>query len=74
MFNNIKTKEDLLQERIFLVAQEVRDKRDNLLSSTDRYMLPDYPNKPEGVEVYRELLRNITNQRGFPFDIEWPTL
>lgn len=58
-------------------ADMVRRKRDSLISRTDYYILPDYPSTPDGIEVvkqYRQELRNITLQSGFPRNVQWPTL
>lgn len=60
--------------RIERLAQSERAKRDTLLMATDKYMLPDLPNKPAGVEGYRQALRDVTEQAGFPENINWPTL
>lgn len=58
-------------------ATMVRRKRDSLISGTDYYILPDYPSTPDGVEAvkqYRQDLRDITLQSGFPRNVQWPTL
>lgn len=58
-------------------AEMVRRKRDSLISGTDYYILPDYPSTPDGIEAvkqYRQDLRDITLQRGFPRNVQWPTL
>lgn len=52
-------------------ADIVRRKRNFLLSETDWAVLPDSP--ANGVyQEYRQALRDITAQGGFPFDIVWP--
>ena len=58
-------------------ATMVRRKRDSLISGTDYYILPDYPSTPDGIEAvkqYRQDLRNITLQSGFPRNVQWPSL
>lgn len=58
-------------------ATMVRRKRDSLISGTDYYILPDYPSTPDGIEAvkqYRQELRDITLQSGFPRNVQWPTL
>ena len=58
-------------------ADMVRRKRDSLISGTDYYILPDYPSTPDGIEAvkqYRQELRGITLQRGFPRNVQWPSL
>ena len=66
-----KSEQELYDE----AAEEARRKRDQLLSETDYLMLEDYPisaEKKAEFEEYRQALRDITSQAGFPFEIEWP--
>ena len=56
-------------------AQEAREKRNQLLADTDYLVVPDYPvsdQKKEEIKAYRQLLRDISAQPGFPRNIEWP--
>lgn len=58
-------------------ADMIRRKRDSLISGTDYYILPDYPSTPdafEAVKQYRQDLRDITLQSGFPRNVQWPSL
>ena len=58
------------------LAREARDKRDRLLDQSDWFLMPDYPSKGEdltAVKTYRQNLRDISKQDGFPSDIVWPT-
>lgn len=58
-----------------MVAAAIRDKRDNLIGETDYYLMPDYPSNPQNLEelkVYRQALRDIPKQEGFPRDVRWP--
>lgn len=58
-----------------MVAKAIRDKRDNLIGETDYYLMPDYPSNPQNLEelkVYRQALRDISKQEGFPRDVRWP--
>lgn len=58
-----------------MVAEAIRDKRDNLIGETDYYLMPDYPSNPQNLEelkVYRQALRDIPKQGGFPRDVRWP--
>ncbi|GHU73129.1 hypothetical protein AGMMS49992_10740 [Clostridia bacterium] len=62
--------EDFAQE-----AQRVRDVRDELLSKTDYLVTIDYPipdNSRSAVVVYRQALRDVSDQDGFPYSIQWP--
>lgn len=74
------TKDDFTQLVIDLntptteqLAQQVRNKRDGLLRECDYIVMPDYPlaDKTEW-ENYRQALRDVTEQVGFPSDITWP--
>lgn len=60
--------------RLDQLSQLERSKRDKLLADTDKFMLPDFPSKPNGVEAYRQALRDVTEQAGFPENIDWPIL
>lgn len=54
---------------------EVRAKRDYLISQTDYLLQTDYPISAEDLEkvkAYRQALRDVPEQEGFPFDVVWP--
>ena len=56
-------------------ASEVRAKRDALLAETDFMMMPDYPlpdGKRAAAAAYRQALRDVPAQSGFPRQIDWP--
>ena len=60
-----------------MVAKAIRDKRDNLIGETDYYLMPDYPSNPQNLEelkVYRQALRDVPKQEGFPRDVRWPVV
>jgi hypothetical protein len=71
-WNTLKTAEDLELEKRERAANSVRAERDRLIAETDYFMLQDAPTAPDGLEVYRQALRDITLQIGFPFDVQWP--
>lgn len=57
--------------------KSVRAKRDSLISETDYLFASDYPISAEDLEavkVYRQALRDVPQQAGFPFDVVWPDL
>ena len=59
------------------LSEAVRRKRDVLLSQTDFLVMPDYPIGPtdlEAVKTYRQALRNVPQQAGFPIEVQWPDL
>ena len=60
-----------------MTAEEARAKRSALLSETDWTQTLDAPISAECREafrVYRQALRDITEQAGFPETIEWPAM
>lgn len=57
------------------IDAEVRAKRNRILTDTDYLVNPDYPisdDDREAVKAYRQALRDITKQEGFPLDVVWP--
>lgn len=62
-------------EDVPLTAEQARSKRDKLLEETDWTQTLDAPISTESREafrVYRQALRDITEQLGFPDVIDWP--
>ena len=56
-------------------AAEARAKRNALIAETDYLAMPDYPlddEKKAAVLAYRQALRDIPEQAGFPRQIDWP--
>jgi hypothetical protein len=51
----------------------IRNQRDRLLSETDWMALSDSPTITTEWANYRQALRDITGQSGFPYDVAWPT-
>ena len=59
------------------LADRIRRDRDEKLEETDFFVMPDYPSDPkdlEEVKTYRQALRDITKQSGFPKEVTWPEL
>lgn len=57
------------------LAERIRRDRDEKLEETDFFVMPDYPSDPkdlEEVKTYRQALRDITKQKGFPKEVTWP--
>ena len=50
----------------------VRQERDSLIASTDVWALSDRTMTAEQT-AYRQALRDVTDQDGFPTNITWPT-
>jgi len=58
-----------------VLAASARQKRDRLIAATDYLVTPDYPisdDRLAKVKVYRQALRDIPEQAGFPRTITWP--
>lgn len=56
-------------------AESVRLQRDKLLSDTDWVVIKAKEtgaNLPAGFKAYRDALRDITKQEGFPHNVTWP--
>ena len=51
----------------------VRDQRNRLLNQSDWTQVADAPVDKQAWAVYRQALRDITNQPGFPTEVTWPT-
>ena len=54
------------------LADSARKQRDSLISDTDYYALTDVT-MGSGMTIYRQALRDISSQDGFPNEITWPT-
>lgn len=60
-----------------LLAAQARDKRNKMLEETDFYFLSDREldsAKRSALETYRQALRDLSNQPGFPYKIIWPEI
>ena len=58
-----------------VLANSARQKRDRLIAATDYLVTPDYPisdDRLAKVKIYRQALRDIPEQAGFPRTITWP--
>ena len=58
-----------------VLAASARQKRDRLIAATDYLVTPDYPIESDRlakIETYRQALRDIPEQAGFPRTITWP--
>ena len=74
--NNVDTWMDEAREEDYnRLAVQVREVRNKLLIDTDRTQLPDAPiseGTREGYTEYRQALRDMPQQPGFPYEIVWP--
>jgi hypothetical protein len=51
----------------------IRYQRDELLQECDWTQLPDAPVDKAAWATYRQSLRDVTSQAGFPYSVTWPT-
>jgi hypothetical protein len=66
------------EAKTFAASRTARESRDSLLLATDWQMQPDItpplsPTKKNAVLAYRQALRDVPLQAGFPETIVWPT-
>ena len=57
------------------LADAARARRDDLITATDYLLMPDYPisaGQLAEVRAYRQALRDVPLQAGFPTSIDWP--
>lgn len=66
----IKIDQVALQQR---QAADARDTRNVLLAATDWTQVADAPVDQPAWATYRQALRDVTGQAGFPDAIQWPT-
>ena len=63
-----------IAERTSAKKSDVRYDRNNRLSNCDWTQLPDAPVPPAPWATYRQQLRDVTAQTGFPWDVVWPVV
>lgn len=54
------------------IAAHVRKHRDQILQASDHTQLEDAPGDKQAWAAYRQALRDITAQPGFPRNVVWP--
>lgn len=62
-----------IADRTAAKADDVRGKRNQRLADCDWTQLPDAPVDTAVWATYRQELRDITQQTGFPWNVTWPT-
>lgn len=60
-------------QKTLMEAARQRQMRNNLLDQSDWTQLADAPVDAQVWATYRQALRDVTQQAGFPFDIAWPS-
>lgn len=76
-FRIVKDSEPTPEELYEELAKELRDKRDQLLRDTDKYLISDYPISTESLEqvkAYKVSLRELPEQAGFPTEVVFPVM
>jgi hypothetical protein len=73
-WNEAPATPEQITERTNAKAAEVRTDRNQRLSDCDWTQLPDAPMDAAVWATYRQDLRDVTAQVGFPWDITWPAL
>lgn len=61
-----------ITERTNSQADSVREERNQRLADCDWTQLPDAPVDTAAWATYRQDLRNLTEQSGFPWQVIWP--
>jgi hypothetical protein len=76
-----KTRAELVADGVITQAEadeqaaaEVRAKRDGLIRDTDYMVMPDSPHDSPAVRKYRQALRDVPQQKGFPHKVTWPEM
>jgi len=64
--------EEEIAQRTAEKATSVRSERDELLTRCDWTQLPDSPVDKQAWADYRQALRDVPSQSGFPYSVVWP--
>ena len=62
---------DLMTHEDIILASKVKGQRNNMLSASDFTQVMDFQGDVDAWAKYRQELRDITKQKGFPSKIEW---
>ena len=74
-WTQMKTAEQLETERLERASESARNQRDRLLTETDWVTIRATDTGdpvPTEWQTYRQALRDIPDQTGFPDNVEWP--
>ena len=71
-WTQLKTAEQREEERIQGLADAARAERDRLLAACDWTQVQDAPVDASAWAAYRQALRDVPAQVGFPEAVEWP--
>jgi hypothetical protein len=73
MFKTIKTAEQIAAEAAEQLTSNIRAERDRLLAASDWTQVADAPVDQAAWAEYRQALRDVSEQEGFPENVVWPT-
>lgn len=71
----VEISQEQYQNNVNIQIQAVKADRDRMITSTDWVVsksLESGEPVPNAWKVYRQALRDITTQSGFPFNVQWP--
>ena len=74
-WTQMKTAEQIEAERLEQASESARNQRDRLLTESDWVTIRATERGdpvPTEWQTYRQALRDITEQTGFPDNIDWP--
>jgi hypothetical protein len=69
----VSLSESEITQRTEASAKSARKKRNGLLTASDWTQVVDSPVNTTAWATYRQALRDVPNQSGFPSNITWPT-
>ena len=55
------------------LSSQIHQERNTLLSECDWTQVSDAPVNQAAWQTYRQALRDVTSQEGFPYSVTWPT-
>lgn len=70
VWTQVWTPQQLAQDT---ASANVRGHRDRLLTASDWTQVADAPVDKDAWATYRQALRDVSSQDGFPWSVEWPT-
>jgi hypothetical protein len=72
VWNISNVDQDALAERTEGRAQQIRDERNYKIAASDWTQLEDAPVDKQSWAAYRQALRDVPDQAGFPWAVTWP--
>jgi len=72
VWNVSNVDQDTLAERTEGRAKQIRDERNYKIAASDWTQVADSPVDKQAWATYRQALRDVPTQAGFPWDVTWP--